>query len=68
MAFKIQSQSTSLKAKESTLSLQKFIVKKEKKADEIPFCNSPEFTVSEKWNGTLWPTVEAVNLELVPWH
>lgn len=46
----------------------KITVKKDKKADEIPFCNSPESTVSEKWNGILWPTLEAVNLGLVSWH
>ena len=57
------------KGKEVTTEHAKFIVKKKKKpSDEISFRNSPDFAVSEKWNGTLGPTVEAVNLGLVPWH
>lgn len=43
----------------------KITVKKDKNADEIPFCSSPEFSISEKRNGILWPTLEAVNLGLV---
>ena len=56
------------KGKEISIESAKIYFKERKKNDEIPFCNSPEFTVSEKWNGTLRPTVEAVNLGLVSWH
>lgn len=53
------------KGKEVNIESAKIYCKEKKASDEIPFCNSSEFIVSNKWNRTLRPTVEAVNLGLV---